>query len=124
MYQNHIKQIFALVSCTLFLTGNVLYDRLGTEENAPDYRIFYIPLSVMLFSLILLAKDFVRKDSVLDIFWEAFLWLSFLWVVKFIGFNPFVIMLSDYLVLGIVIIRVTYKTFKKCQIIRRNRQIS
>lgn len=97
--------ILALIGCSLFLVGNIVFDLLDTPESPADYRIFYIPFSFMVFTLILLAKDYAKTESkVLHIIWWFFLWLSIGQIIKFLLFNPFHRMISDYGFLGIAIL--------------------
>lgn len=97
--------IFALVSCLLFLIGNVYYDQFDTPESPVDYRVFYIPLALMVFSLILLAKEYAKlQGKVIQVCWGLFFWLSVGWLIKFCLFNPFLKTINDYVYLGMIII--------------------
>lgn len=110
--------IFALICCGCFLAGNILYDHIDVPcpydcATAADYRIFYVPLSLMIFSLILLSKKNSTKR--LEPFWWFFMWLSVGQMVKFFLFNPFLQMLSDYGFLGIVTIGLIYKLIRNAR---------
>lgn len=108
-----ILNIFGLLSCALFLCANIVFDIWDTPGHPLDYRLFYIPLSIMIFALILLAKDYARKaGGGIYIFWWGFSWLSVGQVVKFIIFNPYIQMVSDYLFLSLVIIGAIIKLWK------------
>lgn len=105
--------ICGLVSCALFLIGNIAFDILDKPESPADYRIYYIPLSLMVFILILMAKDYAKKESkAVFILWWFFFWLSIGQIVKFIIFNPFIQMVSDYLFLGLASIGTIIKLCK------------
>jgi hypothetical protein len=94
--------IAGLFSCFCFLVGNILFDVLDTPLHPADYRLYYIPLSVMIFVLVALAKDYAKKEShVVFIFWWFFFWLSVGQMVKFAIFNPYIQMVSDYLFLAL-----------------------
>lgn len=110
--------IFALICCLSFLAGNVLYDWLDTPDKPADYRIYYVPLSLMIFSLILLCKKNATKKT--EPYWCFFMWLSIGQIVKFLIFNPFLQMLSDYGFLGVVTIGLIYKLIKNAQSARTN----
>ncbi len=101
---------FALISCLCFLVGNITFDILDTPEHPADYRIYYLPLSIMIFALILVA----RKSTVgtMRTIWSFFMWLAVGQVVKFLITNPFIQMISDYLFLAIVTIGTLYKLAK------------
>lgn len=104
--------INALLGCLFFLIGNIVYDWLDTPEDLANYRIFYIPFSYMVFALILLAKDYAQKQRrPIYIFWWFFMWLSIGQIVKFLLFNPFLQMISDYGFLGIAILGTIYKLY-------------
>lgn len=107
-----ILNINALLSCLSFLVGNITYDWMTTPTHEADYRIFYIPLSYMVFSLVLLGKDYAKKQGgKIYVFWWSFWWLSIAWVIKFLLFYPYLQMLSDYGFLGMVIIGTVYKLY-------------
>lgn len=63
--------------------------------------------------MVLMAHDASKKNGgIIQILWWGFLWLSFGQIVKFLGFNPFVTMVSDYLFLSLVIIGTIIKLWK------------
>jgi len=106
--------IFALASCGLFLAGNITYDQLGTDEQPPDYRIFYVPLSVMIFALILLCKESAKlQGNTIQALWWFFLWLSISQMIKMWLFNPFIKTINDYGFLVVALIFFFYKLLKK-----------
>lgn len=108
-----VLNTFALVSCTLFLCANIVFDIWDSPEHPLDYRVFYIPLSVMIFSLVLLVKDYAKKNGgKVYVFWWFFLWMSTGQLVKFIIFNPYIQLVSDYLFLALAIIGVIIKVWK------------
>ena len=114
--------ILGLLSCAIYLGCNIAYDwvDIPCEYNCPsaaDSRLFFIPLSFMVFVLSLICRLSAKQNGfrALEILWEAFMWLSILQCVKFIGFNPFLQMLSDYAVLLIIAARVTYKIIKNAR---------
>lgn len=107
------KHIFALVCCLFFLLGNIYFDWADTPDNPADGRIFFIPMSVMIFSLILLCDEYSPEK--LKPYWWVFIWLSIGQIIKFIGFNPYVKMLSDYAFLAIIIIGFIYKIRKNAR---------
>ncbi len=106
-------QIFTLLCCAFFLAGNIAYDWLDTPENPADYRIFYVPLSLMIFALILNGKKNATKQT--EPYWWFFLWLSIGQMVKFLIFNPYLQMLSDYGFLALVTIGLTIKLIKNAR---------
>ena len=119
--------IFGLLSCALYLGCNIAYDWIDIpcEYNCPtaaDSRLFFIPFSLMVFVLSLICRLSAKQNgfNVMEIIWDAFMWLSILQVVKFVGFNPFLQMLSDYAVLLIIAVRVTYKIIKNARPSARN----
>ena len=103
----------ALFGCSLFLGGNIVFDLYDTPQHPADYRIFYIPFSVMVFTLVVLARDYAKKEGkVILIFWNFFLWMSIAQIVKFVGFNPFIKMISDYLFLTVASIGTIIKLWR------------
>ena len=76
----------------------------------------------MVFVLSLICRLSAKQNgfNVMEIIWDAFMWLSILQVVKFVGFNPFLQMLSDYAVLLIIAVRFTYKIIKNARPSARN----
>lgn len=102
--------MLGLSGCLMFLIGNITYDILDTPESPADYRIFYIPFSFMTFSLLTLAKDYAKKQThTLFVLWWGFWWLSIGQCIKFLFFNPFLQMISDYGFLAFVIAGVIYR---------------
>lgn len=92
--------IFAIISCFLYLICSIVYDRLDTPENPADYRIFYIPFALMVFALILKCKVYAIKYKWA---WNFFFWLSIGQLIKHCLFNPFLQTLNDYVYLACVI---------------------
>jgi len=105
--------ILALLTCGLYLAANIVYDWLDTPEQPADYRIYYIPLSLMIFALILNGKKHASNKA--KPYWWAFMWLAIGQLVKFILFNPFLQMLSDYGFLLLVVIGLIYKLIKNAR---------
>jgi len=103
-------QIFALICCLCFLAGNILYDWLSTDDAPADYRIFYVPFSLMVFALILNGYKHATKKT--EPYWWFFLWLSIGQMIKFLLFNPYLQMISDYLFLALVVIGLIYKLIR------------
>lgn len=110
--------VFALLCCGFYLIANVYYDwvDIPCEYNCPtaaDGRIFYFPMSLLIFALSLLCKKNSPKNT--EPYWWAVVWLSIMQVIKFIGFNPYIQMFSDYFILGLVTIGLTYKLIKNAR---------
>lgn len=105
--------ILALLGCLSFLVGNIAYDWLDTPDSPANPNIFYLPFSVMVFSLILLCYDYAKKQNkIIGIFWWFFLWMSIGQLVKFILFNPFHQLISDYAFLTLALLGVLYKLYQ------------
>lgn len=116
----NIKQtnIFALLCCGFYLLANIYYDwvDIPCEYNCPtavDARIYFIPLSLMIFAISLLCKKHSPKNT--EPYWWAIVWLSIMQMTKFIGFNPYFQMISDYFILGLITIGLIYKLIKNAR---------
>lgn len=115
-----IKQlnIFALLCCGFYLVANIYYDLVDIpcEYNCPtalDGRIVYFPMGLLIFALSLLCK--VNSPKNIEPYWWVIVWLSVMQLIKFIGFNPYVQMISDYFILGLVTIGLIYKLIKNAR---------
>ncbi len=105
--------IMALIGCGCYLAGNISYDILYNEGKEPSPLIFYIPLSVMIFTLILLCKDYAKKQrDIIYPFWWFFTILAAGQVVKFLIFSPYLQLVSDYGFLAMALIGLLYKLYK------------
>ncbi len=98
---------FALISCFIYLVGSVVYDRMDSPESPADYHIYYIPLSLMIFALILKAKQ-----GHINPLWNLFMWLSIGQLIKMCLFNPFLQTFNDYVYLACVVIFVAHQFVK------------
>lgn len=90
--------IIALLGCLGYLIGNILYDTVSKNPY-----IYYIPLGIMIFTLVLLSWQ-NTKEGILKEFWLGFLILSVSQVIKFTIFNPFVQTINDYAWLLVVVV--------------------
>ena len=109
-----ILHIIGLVSCFSYLGGNIVYDLLDTPEHPANPSIFYIPLGVMIFSLILIIWEYAKnQSSLIHDLWLSFLMLSISQLIKFTIFNPYVRTVNDYALLVVVIIFTVKRLIRK-----------
>lgn len=103
-----------LFSCTAYLGGNIAFDLLDTPEKPANPSIFYVPLAVMIFSLILIIWEYSKKQSsLIQDLWLCFLMLSISQLIKFTIFNPYVRTVNDYALLVVVIIFTVKRLIRK-----------
>lgn len=58
---NYLHRI-GLLSCFSYLIGNIAFDIMDSPEYPANPNIFYIPLGVMTFCLILIIWEYSKKN--------------------------------------------------------------
>jgi len=100
----NFKNIVALVTCWIFLAGNIAYDLFDKniihcdDSLAKDYSYWYFaPQSIMVFALIWVGKDLAeRQRRRIKAQWFFFYVLALGDVVKNILFNPVNFSVAEY----------------------------
>jgi len=103
-FVNKYINSFALLSCGVYLVANIYYDLIDIpcDYNCPtalDGRVVFIPMSFMVFALILKCMIGATRHKGL---WSFFFWLSVGQLTKMCLFNPFLQTLNDYVYLACV----------------------
>lgn len=105
--------ISALAACLLYLVCNIIYGITDSPESPADARIFFVPMALSMTALIVVAyKNSPKKTKP---YWWAFICLAIQQVVKFIGFNFYEEMKTDYIILLLIVIGLIYKIRKNAR---------
>lgn len=85
--------------------------------DKPEYpanpKIYYVPLGIMTFCLVLLAYEHSKKESpIIKILWWFFLVMAMSQLVKLSVTNPQIYSISEYSFLTIALVGVVIKVFK------------